>query len=194
MFSFGERRDKEDVDKGRGNSSCRKPSMAGMLLGRTVPGIRVYDVMRCIDYLHTRPECDAGRIGCMGISGGGTITTFASAVDERISAVLISGYLSYWKDSIMPLLHCEDNYVPGILQYAEMPDIATLIAPRPVFFENGTEDTIFPIKSARKAFKQIKAAYDVLGNAHRCDMQVFEGDHQFCGQRGFPFLERWLRS
>ncbi len=194
MFSFGERRDKEDVEKGRGNSTCRKPSMAGILLGRTVPGIRVYDVMRCIDYLQTRPECDRKRIGCMGISGGGTITTFAAAIDERIAAAFISGYLSYWRDSIMPILHCEDNYVPGILQYAEMPDIATLIAPRPVFFENGTQDTIFPIKSAKKAFKQITAAYDVLGYAHRCGMQVFEGEHQFCGDKGFVFLERWLKN
>ncbi len=194
MFSFGERRDKAEVAAGRAHSSCRRPSMAGILLGRTVPGIRVYDVKRCIDYLETRPECDRKRIGCMGISGGGTITTFAAAVEERIRAALISGYLSHWHDSIMPLNHCEDNYVPGILQWAEMPDIACLIAPRPVFFENGTQDTIFPIKSARAAFRQIRAAYDVLGYAHRCEMQVFEGEHQFCGGKGFPFLERWLRQ
>lgn len=194
MFSFGERRDKEDVNRGRGASSCRKPSMAGILLGRTVPGIRVYDVMRCIDYLETRPECNSKRVGCMGISGGGTITTFAAAVEERIQAALISGYLSYWKDSIISVLHCEDNYVPGVLQHAEMPDIACLIAPRPVFFENGTKDSIFPIKSARKAFKHIKSAYDALGYAHRCEMQVFDGEHQFCGEKGFPFMDRWLKG
>ncbi len=192
MFSFGERRDPEDVAQGVGNSSCRKPSMAGMLLGQTVPGIRVYDVTRCIDYLQTRPECDPKRIGCMGISGGGTITTFAAAVEERIGAAMISGYLSHWRHSIMPMHHCEDNYVPGVLQYAEMPDIATLIAPRPVFFENGTEDTIFPIKSARSAYRKIKAAYKMLGVSDRCGMQVFEGPHQFCGEKGFPFMEKWL--
>ncbi|MCD6362002.1 MAG: acetylxylan esterase, partial [Armatimonadetes bacterium] len=103
MFSFGERRDPEEIEKGVRASSCRRPSMAGILLGRTVPGIRVYDVMRCIDYLQTRPECDPKRIGCMGISGGGTITTFAAAVEERIAAAFISGYLSHWRDSIMPL-------------------------------------------------------------------------------------------
>lgn len=194
MFSFGERRDPADVKQGRRTSSCRMPSMAGILLGRTVPGIRVYDVMRCIDYLETRPECDPKRIGCMGISGGGTITTFATAVEERIQAALISGYLAHWRDSIMPMRHCEDNYVPGILQYAEMPDIATLIAPRPVFFENGTKDTIFPIKSARAAYRKVKAAYDLLGVPERCGMQVFEGPHEFCGEQGFPFLERWLKA
>jgi len=194
MISFGERRDKADVEKGKGASSCRKPSMAGMLLGHTVPGMRVYDVSRCIDYLETRPDVNSKRIGCMGISGGGTITTFAAAVEERIQASLISGYLSYWRDSIMDIQHCEDNYVPNALQYAEMPDIACLIAPRPVFFENGTQDTIFPIKSARKAYKYIKAAYDVLGVAHRCEMQVFEGEHQFCGEKGFPFMDRWLKG
>lgn len=192
MFSFGERRDPPDVEQGRRTSSCRMPSMAGILLGRTVPGIRVYDVMRCIDYLETRPECDPKRIGCMGISGGGTITTFAAAVEERIRAAFISGYLAHWRDSIMPMRHCEDNYVPGILQYAEMPDIAALIAPRPVFFENGTEDTIFPIKSARSAYRKIKAVYRLLGASERCGMQVFEGPHEFCGEKGFPFMEKWL--
>lgn len=194
MYGFGERRDPEEINKGKGTSSCRRPSVAAMLLGRTVPGIRVYDVMRCIDYLETREECDARRIGCMGISGGGTITTFAAAVEERIGAAMISGYLSYWQDSIIPILHCEDNYVPGVLQYAEMPDIACLVAPRPVFFENGTQDTIFPIKSARRGFRQIKGAYDVLGVAHRCEMEVFEGDHQFWGVKGFPFMDRWLKG
>jgi dienelactone hydrolase len=194
QFGFGERRDKEDIAESKGKSSCRKPSMAGMLLGRTVPGIRVYDVSRCIDYLQTRPECDPARIGCMGISGGGEITTFAAAVEERIQAALISGYLAHWRDSIMAILHCEDNYVPGVLQYAEMPDIACLIAPRPVFFENGTQDNIFPLKSARAAFKKIKSAYDALGYAHRCEMEVFEGDHQWWGVKGFPFMERWLKG
>lgn len=194
MFGFGERRDKDDIAEAKGKSSCRKPSMAGILLGRTVPGIRVTDVSRCIDYLQTRPECDPERIGCTGISGGGEITTFAAAVEERIQAALISGYLAHWRDSIMAILHCEDNYVPGVLQYAEMPDIACLIAPRPVFFENGTLDTIFPLRSARAAFKKIKSAYDALGYAHRCEMEVFEGDHQWWGVKGFPFLERWLKG
>lgn len=192
MFSFGERRDREEVEKGVRTSSCRRPSMAGILLGQTVPGIRVYDVTRCIDYMETRPECDPKRIGCMGISGGGTITTFAAAVEERIKVALISGYLSHWRHSITPLHHCEDNYVPGILQYAEMPDIATLIAPRPIFFENGTEDTIFPIRSARSAYRKVKAAYQMLDAGDHCGMQVFEGPHQFCGAKGFPFLEKWL--
>lgn len=194
MLSFGERRDQPEIAQGKGSSSCRRSSLAGMLLGRTMPGLRVYDAMRCIDYLETRPECDPKRIGCMGISGGGEITTFAAAVEERISAALISGYLAYWRDSIVSIAHCEDNYVPGVLQWAEMPDIASLIAPRPVFFENGTEDTIFPIRSARAAFKQIRASYTAAGWGHRCDMQAFPGEHQFCGEKGFPFLERWLKG
>lgn len=194
MFGFGERRDKPEVEQSKGTSSCRRPSLAAMLMGRTVPGIRVYDVIRCVDYLQTRPEVNPKRIGLMGISGGGEVTTFAAAVEERIGAALISGYLAFWKDSIIPIRHCEDNYVPGILQYAEMPDIASLIAPRPVFFENGSQDTIFPLRSARAAFRQIQHAYDVLGVAHRCGMEVFEGPHQFWGKKGFPFLERWLKG
>lgn len=194
MYGFGERRDRIEQMQTKDTSSCRQPSMVGILMGRTVTGIRTYDVMRCVDYLLTRPEVNEKRIGLMGISGGGQVTTFAAAVDERISAALISGYLAYWKDSIISIHHCPDNYVPSLLQYAEMPDIACLIAPRPVFFENGTRDGIFPLKSARAAFRSVKSAYGVLGVEHRCEMEVFEGEHSFWGKKGFPFLERWLKG
>ncbi|RDJ93443.1 acetylxylan esterase, partial [Lacticaseibacillus rhamnosus] len=69
-------------------------------------GWRVYDIMRLIDWIATRPELDAKRVGCRGISGGGTCTLFASALDTRIRAALVSGYLNTFRDSIMSLSHC----------------------------------------------------------------------------------------
>ncbi len=193
LYGFGERRDAIDIEKGAGNSSCQQPSMSLIMLGRTVPGMRVYDVMRTIDYLQTRPECNPKRIGCMGISGGGTITTFATALDDRIAACLISGYMNLWRDCIVALYHCTDNYVPEMLNWAEAPDIGCLIAPRPMFIESGTVDPIFPVKATRRAHKAIREAYKLLGSEQRLGLEIFEGDHFFCGNKGFPFLEKWLK-
>ena len=86
------------------------------------------------------------RVGCMGISGGGTVTLFATALEPRIRAAMVSGYLNTFRDSIGSLAHCIDNYVPGILNWAEMHDVAGLIAPRPLFVESGEKDNIFPIR------------------------------------------------
>ena len=64
---------------------------SALLLGETMIGWRVFDVMRAIDWIETRPELDAKRIGCVGISGGGTCTLFSAALEPRIRAALVSG-------------------------------------------------------------------------------------------------------
>ena len=153
---------------------------------------RVYDVMRAVDYLSEREEVDPKRIGCMGISGGGTITFFASALERRIKAAVVSGYFNTFKDSILSISHCMDNYVPGVLRYAEMYDIAGLIAPRPLFVESGTKDDIFPVEATRDSFGKAKRIYQAFGAQDRLGMEIFEGEHSFHGVGAFPFLKRWL--
>ena len=136
QFGFGHRRDDAACQRGAGNSSCLPASGAAFLLGQTMIGWRVYDAMRSLDYLSTRPEIDMNRIGVMGISGGGTTTFYAAAIDERFKVAVVSGYFNTFRDSILSISHCIDNYIPGVLKYAEMYDIAGLIAPRAMFSSN----------------------------------------------------------
>jgi hypothetical protein len=128
----------------------------------------------------------------MGISGGGTVTLFAAALDPRIRVALVSGYLNTFRDSIGSLSHCIDNYVPGILQWAEMYDIAGLIAPRPLFVESGEKDTIFPIKASIESFRRVREIYRVFDAADRVEQEVFAGEHSFWGRQGIPFVARVL--
>jgi hypothetical protein len=128
----------------------------------------------------------------MGISGGGTTAFYLSAVDKRVKASVISGYFNTYKDSIMSVSHCMDNYVPGILNYAEMYDVAGLIAPRALFAESGTKDTIFPYEATQLAVRKAKRAYRLLGCPDKIGLEVFEGEHSFHGVGAFKFLERWL--
>jgi dienelactone hydrolase len=190
---FGCRRDPISKRKGPGNSSCQPAAGAALLLGETMIGWRVYDVMRTIDWIQTRKDLDASRIGCMGISGGGTITTFAAALDRRIQLAYISGYLCTFRDSILSLSHCIDNYVPGILNWAEMHDVAGLIAPRPLFAESGERDNIFPIAAAKESFAKVRQVYDVFGAADQTGHEAFPGEHVFWGREGLPFSARHLR-
>src|SRR5437867_12503739 len=148
--------------------------------------------MRTIDYIATRAELDPERVGCMGISGGGTVTVFATALEPRIRVALVSGYLNTFRDSVGSLAHCIDNYVPGILNWAEMHDIAGLIAPRPLFVEPGERDNIFPIAASRESFTQVRDVYAVFQAADRVEQEAFPAEHSFWGKRGIPFMAKHL--
>ena len=191
-MAFGCRRDAVTRAKGLGNSACQPAAGAALLLGQTMVGWRVYDVMRTIDWIETRKELDASRVGCMGISGGGTCTLFAAALEPRIRGAMVSGYLNTFRDSIMSVSHCIDNYVPGILNWAEQYDVAGLIAPRPLFAESGERDDIFPIAASRESLSRVKRVYEVLGAAASLEHEVFDGPHTFWGKRGLPFLAAHL--
>jgi dienelactone hydrolase len=191
-MAFGCRRDPVTVKKGIGAVSCQPAAGSALLFGETMIAWRVWDVMRSIDWIESRPELDARRVGCMGISGGGTCTLFSAALEPRIKAAFVSGYLNTFRDCIMSVSHCIDNYVPGILNWAEMYDVAGLIAPRPMFAESGTKDPIFPIAGSREGFERVRKVYEVFGAGDRVQHEIFEGIHEFHGVKGLPFLAQAL--
>ena len=191
-MGFGCRRDPVNVRLGLSRKACDPAAGGALLVGQSIIGWRVWDVIRTLDYLATRAELDHARMGCMGISGGGTVTLFSAALDSRIRAALVSGYLNTFRDSIGSLAHCIDNYVPGILNWAEMSDIAGLIAPRPLFVESGERDNIFPVAASIESFNEVRRIYSVFGALDRTEQEVFPGEHSFWGRRGIPFLAQHL--
>jgi dienelactone hydrolase len=193
-MGFGCRRDARNARAGLSRKACDPVAGTAMLIGQTMLGWRVWDVMRTIDYIATRPELDASRIGCMGISGGGTVTLFSTALEPRLKTAMVSGYLNTFRDSIGSIVHCTDNYVPGILNWAEMQDVAGLIAPRPLFVESGEKDDIFPIAASVASFTRVREIYSVFGAADRIEQEVFPEAHSFYGRRGIPFLARQLAA
>ena len=123
----------------------------------------------------------------MGISGGGTCTLFSAALEPRIRAAMVSGYLNTFRDCIMSVSHCIDNYVPGILNWAEMYDVAGLVAPRPLFAESGEKDDIFP---DRRQPRELRAREkDLRGFRRRCADRArdLRRSAQLLGQAGDAF-------
>ncbi|MCS7024644.1 MAG: alpha/beta hydrolase family protein [Bryobacteraceae bacterium] len=192
QMAFGCRRDARTKKGGLGRSACQPVAGAALLLGETMIGWRVWDVMRTLDYLETRPDIDSRRIGVTGISGGGTVTVFSAALEPRLQAAFASGYLNTFRDSIFSLSHCIDNYVPGILQWAEMYEVAGLIAPRPFFAESGAQDEIFPLQAFRESVSQLQRIYEVMGARDRLESEVFPAGHVWHGVRGLSFLAQHL--
>ena len=188
QLGFGERRDEASRSRGPAAYSCQPAAGAALLMGQTMVGWRVWDVMRTIDYLSTRPEVDASRIGTLGVSGGGTTSLFAAAMDERIKIGVVSAYFNTFRDSILSISHCMCNYVPRMVDCMEMYDLAGLVAPRLLFVEAGSDDRIFPIDGHRRAVEKAQAIYDAFGVPERFGHEVWNGGHGFNGRGAFEFL------
>jgi dienelactone hydrolase len=183
---FGEREQDRPPHVVHVDNRCHHAAMTALLLGRTMIGERVWDVSRAIDVLGEFPEIDAGRVGCMGNSGGGTITYFAACLDERIGIAMPSCYVCTFRDSIGTIDHCGDNYIPGILQYFEMGDLAGLIAPRPLVVVAGRDDGIFPIGAVEETFETIRRIYRAAGAPDPCRLVIGEGGHRFYADLAWP--------
>ena len=192
LIGFGDARMQADLTKTPGESSCHQISTTLMLYGLTLAGMRIYQAMCMIDYLYGRDDVDGRKIGCMGISGGGLVASFTSALDSRVQAAVVSGYTNTFKASIIDLYHCVDNYVPGILRHAELPDIIGLIAPRPLLIEGGIDDPIFPINATTAAADKISEIYRLLGAEEKIARDFFPGEHQIGGAKAYPWLVQRL--
>lgn len=190
--SFGER--KETLQKHISPHMCHDATMHALMLGRTLMAERVWDVDRGIDYLASRGDVDMKRLGVMGNSGGGTISVFASALLPRLRIAMPSCYFCTFRDGVMSIYHCMDNYVPGLLNWAECADVVGLFAPRPVVIVAGKSDPIFPIAGVRRAFRDLKRIYRAAGAPDRCHLVVGSGGHRFYAAAAWPKAMKELQG
>lgn len=173
--------------------SCNVHFIRGLLLGINLLTLNTWDMMKCVDYLQSRMEVDGERIGAMGLSWGGTRTAFLSALDERVKAADIIGYLIEFECfAIRKGNFCGSQFLPHLYRYADVADIAGLIAPRPLLIESGTHDSGFPIESALRAHGRLHQIYRASGAEHRLHIDVFAGGHQFHGPSAREFFDQYL--
>ncbi|NOU92114.1 prolyl oligopeptidase family serine peptidase [Paenibacillus sp. LMG 31456] len=192
LIGFGDRKLENEVVVNSSTNSCFPIGVFLLMLGKTIAGVRIQETMAAIDYVSSRSEMDASRIGIFGLSGGGLVSAFTAALDQRIRAAVVSCYTNTFLDSILSMRHCVDNYIPNVLRYAEMPDLIGLIAPRPLFIEAGREDKIFPLHGTEKALAQLQAVYQTAGVPDSLDSDLFPGGHEVYGKHSFPWLEKQL--
>lgn len=168
-----------------------------------------WDLVRAVDYLETRPDVDASRIGCFGISIGGTQTWLLAAVDERVkAAVPVVGVASYRAiiegirdESIdSTYMSCLDShtiyyYPPGLLQVGDQADFLALIAPRPLLILAMSADNCFPQAGVEETSQALRQVYTAMGAGDRFDYYVSEGPHSYplpLQERVWDWMQRWL--
>lgn len=192
--SFGERIGYESGKFG-GRDICNVHFLKHLLMGRTLLGANVFDAMRAIDFLGTRQEVDARRIGCMGLSFGGTMTTYTTLLDERVKAADI---ICYATTTAHYAIHCANTcgsqFVPGLYPYADVGHVMGAIAPRPLLIESGTSDMCFEFHSAREAHEIVRGVYRAAGAEDKLEIDAFAGGHAFAGNKAFGFFARHLEN
>jgi cephalosporin-C deacetylase-like acetyl esterase len=149
--------------------------------GYTPAGIECWNGVRAIDYLVSRPDVDADRLGVTGISGGGAATVWISAADERVKvAVPVSGMSdleSYVSHKVING-HCDCMFLVNTYQW-EWTTIAALIAPRPMLFANSDNDSIFPMDGNRRIIARLRQAYKMYDKPELVDDYVSKGGHDY---------------
>ncbi|APR84681.1 Hypothetical protein A7982_10030 [Minicystis rosea] len=182
--SLGERAERVQPRRSYYNA-CHDAAMRALLLGRTLLAERVYDVDRGLDYLATRADVDLDRVGIVGNSGGGTVAIWAGALLPRVRFLMPGCSFCGVAGSIATVHHCADNYVPGLLTIADLPDVLGLFAPRPVIVIAGKDDPLFPIAEVKRAFTKLRSIYRAANAGDRAKLVIGPEGHRFYADLGW---------
>jgi cephalosporin-C deacetylase-like acetyl esterase len=167
-----------------------------LLVGRNTANYRIWDGLRSMDYLAGRVEVDPARLGCTGNSGGGTMTTWLMAVDERIAAAAPSCFITTVEkvfETIGPQ-DCEQHF-PGQGAFGiEHADFIAMRAPKPTLILAAERD-FFDIGGTRTAYADAEAVFGALGKPEHVALFTFDDEHGFSQPRrqaAVAWMRRWL--
>jgi pimeloyl-ACP methyl ester carboxylesterase len=175
-------------------------TFATITAGMPLEGVQVWDNMRCIDYLISRPEVDAKRIGITGCSGGGNQTMYTAALDERIAAAVAVVSVSTLRGQIFTPngIGCQCECIPNLMRHKlENVAVCALIAPRPLRVINGTKDEVFPIQHTRVANKHLQRFYKAIGYTDRYSYKERPVPHGYprpMRQLAHAWFDRWFNG
>ncbi len=217
MFFWGERRmvldddpdewktrpttiSSESLTKFNQRSSASEQLMGRTLLsaGVTWAGIIAWDDIRTVDYLVTRLEVDPQRIGCIGHSVGGLRSAYLAALDDRIKAAVVCGWMCSFPQQLAKHVRSTIGHtklIPGIYQLLDHPDIAALAMPRPLMVINGIQDALFEPDGVRAAHAKLTKCYAKAGVPDRFRGIIEERPHEFNAERqadAWAWFARWL--
>ncbi len=199
----GERIQLYDADWGASKvvHSTTEHTVAGaqcLLLGHSFARHRIHDGLRALDYLVSRPEVDATKIGCTGNSGGGTMTSYLSALDDRIKVAAPSCFITSWRSLLETIgpQDAEQNMPPFLSAGLDQADFVIAFAPKPFLIASAAQD-FFPIKGTRQTFAEVKRLYRVMGADEKLSMIEADDKHGFTLPRrlaAYRWMNRWLKG
>jgi hypothetical protein len=170
--------------------------VGAILTGTSIAQYRIWDGMRAIDYLQSRPDVRADKIGVTGCSGGGTLSSYLMALDPRIVAAAPSCYITSWRrilETIGPQ-DGEQNVFGQLKQGLEHADFIHLRAPQPTLIMAATQD-FFDIQGTWDSYREAKRTYTRLGAPERVNLLEADEGHGYLEphREGMAhWMQRWL--
>jgi dienelactone hydrolase len=170
---------------------------AAILMGQSVARYFIHDGMRAIDYLVSRPEVDPDRIGATGCSGGGTQTTYISALDPRVKVAAVACYMNSFQTLFAGSIGDSEQSVPGFLAGGlDQTDYVELFAPKP-WLITSTEEDFFTPPGAKQVFDEAQGWYKLFDAGDRVKWVVGPGGHGtplVVREAIYDWMIRWLAS
>jgi dienelactone hydrolase len=172
-----------------------------LMLGGTLFGLEIRRTARLLDYVQSRPDIDAGRMGMWGISLGGAYVMFTMPLEPRLRAGVTTAWFNRRVAKMVvddPRYSCflsadeEHVFIPGWLREFADSDLASLICPRPLQIQTGKCDSIAWWPLVLQEYEEAAEHYRRLGLAERIELDLHEGGHEADVEAGISFLRRWL--
>lgn len=167
--------------------------------GYTPAGVEAWNGIRALDYLQSRPEVDGARIGMTGRSGGGAYSWWVAALDDRVKvAVPVAGITDLRNHVVDGVVqgHCDCMFMVNTYRW-DYPQVAALLAPRPLLLSNSDKDKIFPLDGVLRVHEKVRRVYRLLGAEENLGLLITEGPHkdtQDLQVPAFRWFDRFLKQ
>ena len=181
--------------KGRhGNRPCRAQLMHCLVAGRTPTAERVWDMQRILDWAVKRPLVDKSQIVMTGNSGGGVLTAYTAAIDERIQLAVPSCSFTSVIDASGFIFHCDCCMVPGLRNWGDWAELGGLVAPRHLLLVHGVDDSLHHRPTVEKVYGEIKKIFEKVDAEKNVSLKWGNQGHRFYPSLMWPFIEEGLKS
>ena len=172
--------------------------MQTLLAGDPLARYTIWDGIRALDYLVSRPEVDVNRIGCTGNSGGGTHTAYLSSLDDRIKVAAPSCFITSWRRLLQTIGPQDaEQCVPGFLSDGlDHADFIHAFSPKPYMMMSAIRD-FFSITGARETYAELKKAYELVGASEKMQMIEADDGHGYTHPRrvaAYRWFDKWLKG
>jgi len=191
-------------DRGGGGYEGQQALAANLLhLGTSFAGLIAHEDMRAAQFLATQPGVDPERIAAIGFSMGAFRAWQAAALSEHIRARIAVRWMATVKGLVVPgnsqtlgqsaftMIH------PGLFNYLDYPDVASIACPKPMLFYNGEDDVLFPIASVEEAYAKMRRVWESQGAGIRLETKLWKAGHIFdltMQDAAFSWLARNLKA
>jgi cephalosporin-C deacetylase-like acetyl esterase len=191
----------EDLRESKVGDSTTEHTVVGaqcLLIGDHLARYTIWDGMRALDYLLSRPEVDPTRVGLTGNSGGGTHTAYIAALDDRIQVAAPSCYITSWRLMLQTIgpQDAEQTFPFWLQDGLDYPDYLYAFAPKPYLLLSAIRD-FFPIAGARETFAEAAKVYSAIGAKEKLGMFEADDGHGYNKTRrlaAYEWFGRWLKG